>query len=222
MESLRVSQRSIVVHILLISISLVVSACSIAATDGPDAQEAQEQNPIAISMSLYVVDDATDPLSSPLSSSRTTDEIASIGERIRNIWLEAGVDLTIRTISRITAPPDVLERVARGETSSFVDAAVSGTISVPEPSIINGFYVRQVGNANGVTPLGTRLFFVTDDPSVHDERVSSHEIGHILGLHHTQEDAGRLMYSGTNGMSFSDTEIDVARYGAAGILDGNR
>ncbi|GMQ99143.1 MAG: hypothetical protein BMS9Abin17_1705 [Acidimicrobiia bacterium] len=215
-------QRSIGVRFLLISIALVVSSCSLAEANGRETADAPEQNPIEISMSLYVVDDASDPPSSPLSSSRTTDEIASIAERIRSIWLEAGVDLTIRTISRITAPPDVLERVARGETSSFVDAAVSGAISVPEPAIINGFYVRQVGSANGETPLGTRIFFVTDNPSVHDERVSSHEIGHILGLHHTQEDSGRLMYSGTNGMSFSDGEIDVARYGAAGILDGNR
>lgn len=222
MESLGVVQRSIVVHVLLISISLVASACSIAAADRPGTQERQEQNLIEISMSLYVVDDASDPQSSPLSSSRTTDEIASIAERIRDIWLEAGVDLTIQTISRITAPPDVLERVAHGETSSFVDATVSGAISVPNPAIINGFYVRQVGSANGVAPLGTRRFFVTDNPSVHDERVSSHEIGHILGLRHTQEDAGRLMYSATNGMSFSDWEIDVARRGAAGILDGNR
>jgi len=219
---LRVLQRSISVRFLLISIALVLSSCSLADAGGSESPDAQEQDPIEISMSLYVVDDASDPQSSPLSSSRTTDEIASIAERIRNIWLEAGVDLTIRTIARTTAPPDVLERVSRGETSSFVDAAVSGAISVPEPAIINGFYVRQVGSANGVTPLGTRIFFVTDSPSVHDERVSSHEIGHILGLRHTQQDAGRLMYLGTNGMSFSDAEIHVARYGAAGMLDGNR
>jgi len=219
---LPVLQRSIGVRFLLISIALILSSCSLADADGRESPDAQEQSPIEVSISLYVVDDASDPQSSPLSSSRTTDEIASIGERIRNIWSEAGIDLTIRTISRITAPPDVLERVAGGETSSFVDAAVNGQISVPEPATINGFYVRQVGGANGVAPLGTRIFFVTDSPSVHDERVSSHEIGHILGLHHTQDDAGRLMYSGTNGMRFSDEEMDVARYGAAGILDGNR
>ncbi|MFV2001030.1 MAG: hypothetical protein ACC654_11770 [Acidimicrobiia bacterium] len=215
-------QRSTGVRFLLLSIALVLSSCSLADTDGGETPDAQEQDPIEISMSLYVVDDASDAQSSPLSSSRTTDEIASIAERIRNIWLEAGIDLTIRTIARITAPPDVLEQVARGETSGFIESAVSGAIAVPEPAMVNGFYVRQLGSANGVTPLGTRIFFVTDSPSVHDERVSSHEIGHILGLNHTQEDAGRLMYLGTNGMSLSDLEIEVARNGATGILDGNR
>ncbi len=73
-----------------------------------------------------------------------------------------------------------------------------------------------------MAPLGTRTFFVTDEPSVHDERVSNHEIGHILGLHHTTDDSGRLMFSGTNGMEFSEAEIATARYTAEGIIDGNR
>jgi len=210
------------VRIVLISIALVVSACSLAEADRPTRQDGAEQEPIVISMSLYVVDDATNPTTSSLSSARTTEDISSIAERIRDIWLEAGVELTVRTIARVTAPPEILEQVALGETTGFVQAAVSGVISVPDPAMVNGFYVRQVGNANGITPLGTRIFFVTDNPSVHDERVSSHEIGHILGLHHTQEDAERLMFSGTNGMNFSDLEVEVARYGATGILDGNR
>jgi len=210
------------VRSLIVSIALVASSCSLADAEAPETTIVENLDPIAISMSLYVVDDESNPESSPLSSARETDEIASIAQRIQGIWLEAGVELTIRTISRITAPAEVLQQVARGETSGFVEAAVNGTLSVPEPAIINGFYVRQVGTANGVTPLGTRIFFVTDRPSVLDERVSSHEIGHILGLHHTQQDAGRLMFSGTNGMSFTDQEVDVARYGATGILDGNR
>ena len=57
---------------------------------------------------------------------------------------------------------------------------------------------------------------------MHDERVSSHEIGHILGLRHANDDAGRLMFSGTNGMSLTVQEIEVARYGAEGLVDGTR
>ena len=209
-------------RLLIVTIALVASSCSLADAEVSETAIVEDPDPIAISMSLYVVDDESDPESSAMSSERETDELASIAQRIRGIWLEAGVDLTIRTITRITAPAAVLQQVARGETSGFVEAVVNGAISVPEPAIINGFYVRQVGSANGVTPLGTRIFFVTDSPSVLDERVSSHEIGHILGLHHTQQDAGRLMFSGTNGMSFTDQEVDVARYGAKGILDGNR
>ena len=61
-----------------------------------------------------------------------------------------------------------------------------------------------------------------DTPSVYDERVTSHEIGHILGLHHVLDDAGRLLYSGTNGMSLTEEEQAVARYAAEGLLAGVR
>jgi hypothetical protein len=57
---------------------------------------------------------------------------------------------------------------------------------------------------------------------VHDERVSSHEIGHILGLHHETSDIDHLMYQGTNGVELADEEVVTARYVAQGITDGLR
>ncbi len=63
---------------------------------------------------------------------------------------------------------------------------------------------------------------MADEPTVHDERVSSHEVGHILGLHHALGDSDRLMFSGTNGTDLADEEITTSRYGATGILDGVR
>ncbi|MCP5100416.1 MAG: hypothetical protein GY943_33115 [Chloroflexi bacterium] len=72
---------------------------------------------------------------------------------------------------------------------------------------------------NGTVPFSGRAFSVMDNPSVHHERVSSHEIGHILGLHHVLDDAGRLMFSGTNGMALSAEEVTVARYAAQGMLE---
>jgi hypothetical protein len=63
---------------------------------------------------------------------------------------------------------------------------------------------------------------VIDEPSVFDRRVSSHEVGHMLGLHHVLDDPGRLLYSGTNGMSLTEDEATVARYFARGINRGVR
>lgn len=68
-------------------------------------------------------------------------------------------------------------------------------------------------------PFNSRLFFVTDEPSVLHERVTAHEIGHILGLYQTLEDDGRLMFPGANGRSLTEDEITVARYGATGLLN---
>jgi hypothetical protein len=90
------------------------------------------------------------------------------------------------------------------------------------PGLINGFYVARAAGVNGFTPTGSTVFFVVDEPSVHDERVSSHEIGHILGLRHAADDAGRLMFSGTNGMTLTGQEEDVARYGAEGLVDATQ
>ncbi len=200
---------------LLLPLILLVAACST-----PDAGEAAALStvePTAVSMSLYVVDSSD---GGPGSSQRTVVEVEDIAVRMNTIWAQAGIELTIRTVARIDVPDAVLSDLALGDTSSFLQTA--GSLTIPDPATINGFYVNQIGTANGVAPFGVRLFFVADNPSVNDERVSSHEVGHILGLHHDLEDDGRLMFSGTNGTQLTDEQINAARYAATGILDGVR
>ncbi len=204
----------------LVPLILLVSACSSSDTTVVAQAIPVDTDPIVISMSLYIVDDSA--ADSPLSSQRQVAEIEGIAARMNEIWGQAGVELSVETVTRIEVPAAVLTDLAAGTTSSFLDAAVGGGIEVPGPATINGFYVRRIGTANGMTPFGTRVFFVTDNPTVHDERVSSHEVGHILGLHHALGDAGRLMFSGTNGTTLIDEEITTSRYVATGILDGLR
>lgn len=206
----------------LVSLVLFTAACtSTGATLATQAGSAGD-DPVQISMSLYVVDNADGGAGAPLSSQRSHPDIDVIAERIQSIWGQAGIELVIETVTRIEASEDVLVDLGNGDTASFRAAARTGAIAIPDPATINGFYVSRIGAANGMTPFGTRLFFVADDPSVPDERVSSHEIGHILGLHHVLDDPGRLMFSGTDGTTLTEAEIAVARYAAAGILDGVR
>ncbi len=115
----------------------------------------------------------------------------------------------------------MVQAIINGNYESFF-AGTERDFPIPNPSLINAFYAQGIGGFNGVAPFGTRLFFVTDEPTVHDERVTSHEIGHILGLHHTLQDADRLMFSGTNGMNLTEEEIIVARYAAQGLLERAR
>jgi len=198
---------------------LFATACGPAAAvnDVPATLE-----PAMITLSLYVVDEAGGEADPPLSSRRTVGEVEIMSERIQDIWNQAGIRLDIVSMTRIEAPREPLSDLARGDTTSFLNGVYGGDISVPNPGTINGFYVRSLGSINGVAPFGSRAFFVTDEPSVHDERVSSHEIGQILGLHHAIGDPGRLMYSGTNGMELVDDEIGTSRYTAQGIIDGAR
>ena len=200
---------------LLLPLFLLVTACS--TPDASDEAVVAAPGPIAVSMSLYVVDSAD---GAPGSSQRSVIEVEDIAKRMNTIWAQAGIELTIRTVARIDVPNPVLNDLALGDTASFLQTA--GNLTIPEPATINGFYVNQIGTANGVAPFGARIFFVADNPTVNDERVSSHEVGHILGLHHDLEDDGHLMFSGTNGTQLTDEQINAARYAATGILDGVR
>jgi hypothetical protein len=206
----------------LIPILLLAAAWSLAspmaAADGAETTT----SPISLSLSLYVVDEVGTSPSSELSSERDAASMMQMLERMQAIWDQAGIELVIHSVTRISAPSDALIDLSRGDTSAFLSSLYEGSIEVPDPGALNGFYVRSLGRINGLTPFGTRVFFVTDEPSVHDERVSSHEIGHILGLHHETSDSGRLMFSGTNGMELADDEIGAARYAAQGIIDGLR
>lgn len=172
---------------------------------------------IVLPISLYILDD----VEGRFSSGRTADDIEKVYEDVNAIWGQAGIIIEVEVIHRVIVPPVYLQAIAARDFSFFFQG-IGNDIELPDPSLLNAFYAQNIGGPNGITPSGSRVFFVTDVPSVHSERVSSHEIGHILGLHHVLGDRDRLMFSGTNGMELSVEEITVARYAAQGLLDGVR
>lgn len=179
-------------------------------------------DPITVPLTLYLMADAADAAGSPLSSRRSEDGLSVIAQDMGELWAQANVVFDPVNIESIEVPTAVLEGIALGlDTSAFFDQA-GVTFDLPNAAAVNGFYVRAAGRANGFAPSGSRVFFVIDEPSVHDERVSSHEVGHIFGLHHQLDDPGTLMFSGTNGTLLTSDEITVARYAAQGVLDGAR
>jgi hypothetical protein len=207
---------------LLIPLLVFLTACSPGATVASAVTDESTPANIELPLSLYIVDEADGGTRSGLSSQRDVDSLATILKDMQIIWDQAGITLITTTITRIAASTEALTSLSLGDTAAFLNDVYSGATEVPNPGAINGFYVRDLGTINGVAPFGTRVFFVADEPSVHDERVSSHEIGHILGLHHARDDSGRLMFSGTNGMELVEAEIGTARYTAEGIIDGSR
>jgi len=207
-----------------IALVLVVAAggAAVASTafgDSPGAQpEIVESQPaIVIPLSLYVVRTEDDRL----SSRRTTDELLEISDRIGEIWALAGIIFDPIEIAEITAPARAVIGLSLGDARPFLEQAGT-TFDIPAPGLVNGFYIRNAGGVNGFMPFGTRVFFVDDSPTVHDQRVSSHEVGHIFGLSHDLEDPGRLMFSGTNGMTLTLDERVTARGVASELLDDLR
>lgn len=166
---------------------------------------------ISLSISLYLlVDDKGEP-DPEISTHRTEEDLREILDGMNDIWSQAGIRLELQIIESVVVPEVILQGMLAGNLGPFF-RELGARITLPEAATINGFYIRRVGGPNGVKPFGSNTFFVIDEPSVFDRRVSSHEVGHILGLNHVAGDPGRLMYSGTNGMALTAEEATVARY----------
>ena len=176
---------------------------------------------ISLSISLFLlVDDKEEP-DPEISTHRTEEDLREILEGMNEIWSQADIRLELQTIESIEVPETILQGMLAGNLGPFFREIGDG-VALPQTSTINGFYIRSVGGPNGINPFRSRTFFVIDEPSVFDRRVSSHEVGHILGLLHLLDDPGRLLFSGTNGTALTENEATGARYFAQGIIQGVR
>ena len=192
-----------------------------AAETSAERQPQDQRDLLVVDISMYLLVDNVENPDLSISSSRSEDDLRSILDGMNEIWSQADIRLEPAFVGTLEVPEDVLASMARGDLRTFF-AESRRSFDVPELSTINGFYAREIGGPNGINPFSSRTFFVIDEPSVHDRRVSSHEVGHILGLHHVLGDSGRLLFSGTNGMELTEEEATVARYILKGIMDGVR
>ena len=172
---------------------------------------------IALGISLYLLVDDEDTPNPALSTARTEEELLEILDGMNAIRSQANIRLDLETLAVLEVPEAVLMDLMAGDLHSLFAEQGDGII-LPGAGTINGFYVRSLGGPNGITAGGTRSFFVMDKPSVLDRRVSSHELGHILGLRRTSSDRRRLLYPGTNGMRLTREEAGVAGYVARKLI----
>ncbi len=181
------------------------------------SEDIDQLSELTVPLSVYILDDRD----GIYSSERSKEEIVSIFQKVNEIWSQAAIKINVRYIHRTELPHEIIKAFIEGNYKPFLNG-INRKFNLQNHSIINAFYSKRIGGPNGRALTRYGFFLVTDTPFVHDQRVTSHEIGHLLGLGHELYNRKRLMYSGTNGIQLTTKEINTARKNAAAILKSSK
>lgn len=142
-------------------------------------------------------------------------DVRRVFEKINRIWNKAGLAMRIESI--VTEDAVLADDFSEERLEDYRATRPAGAAA----DMIHVYYVHRMPT-NGVF-MGRDAIFVKDTAALRqvrggvDEplpRVTSHELGHAMGLSHRQSTIN-LMASGTTGWSVNDDEIDVVRGWAA-------
>ena len=190
---------------------------------GLPAEEAVKppQPVLTLPVRIHLMQSATTPA---IQTTLTEMDIRRIFTKVNMVWAPAGIQFEIESIGPSQA-------VELNEEQRFLPEYDKVTAMIPQDRLsataINVCYVKEVppnGFYNG------KLIVVKDTAALKEvaggldeplPRVTSHEIGHALGLPHRQ-DTTNLMQSGTTGFSLNEAEIATAREKAQERLQNAR
>jgi hypothetical protein len=148
-------------------------------------------------------------------------DIRRIFVKVNMVWAQAGIQFAIESIGPMQAIAPGPEAQSKPEFAQVKAMFPKERLS---QTVLDVCYVKKVG-PNGF--FYEELIVVKDTASLKEvpggldeplPRVTSHEIGHALGLQH-RKDTTNLMASGTTGFSLNETEIAIARAKAKERLD---
>ncbi len=162
---------------------------------------------------VHLMQSATTPA---MQTTLTEPDIRRIFAKVNMVWAPAGIQLQIESIGPSQA-------VELNEEQRFLPEYDKVGAMIPQDRLsataINVCYVKEV-SPNGF--YNGKLIVVKDTAALKEvaggldeplPRVTSHEIGHALGLPHRQ-DTTNLMQSGTTGYSLNESEIATTRENA--------
>jgi len=158
---------------------------------------------ITIPVNIFVLTNNED-----FGSERSEEDITQIVANASKILNQADIDLRINEIVFLEMSDDEI-----GELLSNPSRNVN-KIEKYDPNAINAFLSRTlkgIHGVNGIAFTGIRTIAVADFTTVYDFRVFAHEVGHVLGLDHTNDSRNRLMYRGANGLELTAEEVLRAR-----------
>jgi hypothetical protein len=145
------------------------------------------------------------------------EDVRRVFGKANRIWNKAGIALSIESV--ISEDAVMPEGFDEARLEDFKGTRPRKGLDAGR---IHVFYVHRLPT-NGVY-MGRDAIFVKDTAALREvkggvdepiPRVTSHEIGHAMGLPHRQNTIN-LMASGTTGWSISDEEIETVRGWASG------
>lgn len=158
---------------------------------------------VAIPVMVYVLDER---------NPEDEKSVRTLLENTSNIWAQAGIALELREIVSLS--------LSREEKQTLLQNP--GTVVTTFPAYTNQnmniILTRDLGGLNGVAYGGLNTLSVAEYTSHFDFRTLAHEVGHLLGLSHTQN-TGRLMSQGSFGERLSEEEAMRARQQASNLLE---
>ncbi len=151
----------------------------------------------------------------------TEADITRIFGKVNTVWAAAGIQFEIESIVTTAAVLPAKEQLLQLSELDKISAMVprdklSGdalNVCYIKTAPPNGFYDGRLMVVKDTAAL-KEVSGGLDEPL---PRVTSHEIGHALGLEHRQ-DSTNLMQSGTTGFSLNPAEIAIARKTAGELL----
>ena len=165
---------------------------------------------ITLPVRVHLVQSATMP---DMHTTLAEADIRRIFGKVNSIWAQAGIAFEIESIEPTTAVELKPEMRLKSEFECVHSMIPKERLSAEAIDICYVKEVKPNGFYYGEPIVVKDTAKLKEVPGGLDEplpRVTSHEIGHALGLKHRQ-DTTNLMQSGTTGFSLNDAEIATAR-----------
>lgn len=135
---------------------------------------------------------------------RSPESVASLIENASHIWQQARIEFIASQESEYPITPDDFADL------QYKPHAFIGTIPRNE-DMLTVILIKELRGLNGISYAGTNVVFVADYTSRPDFRVLAHELGHQLGLEHSEGEDSALMNEDSVGIELSSEEVRIAR-----------